>query len=76
MVNVPVPSEQTPLRLLTIKQAAELLSLSEATVWRLIRVGKLPVVHIGRATRVRLSDLDTYVEGLQAARPVFRMVAR
>jgi excisionase family DNA binding protein len=70
----PKPSENTERRMLTIKEAGKLLSLSESTIWRLSREGKLPLVHIGRATRVRLSDLDVYVASLETPRPVFRMV--
>lgn len=44
--------------LMTVPEAAELLTVSESTVWRLIRDGRLPVVRIGRSTRVRETDLN------------------
>lgn len=44
--------------LTTVPEAAELLTVSESTVWRLIRDGRLPVVRIGRSTRVRETDLN------------------
>lgn len=41
------------------KQAAILLSCSEQLVAKLNRQGKLPAYHLGRAVRIKLSDLET-----------------
>jgi excisionase family DNA binding protein len=48
----------TPERLLTVKQVAERLNVSERTVWRLIRNRRIKVRRIGRAVRIRAGDLD------------------
>jgi len=48
-------------RLLSMPEAAELLSVSPRTIANLIRRGILPKVKVGRATRVRLSDLERLV---------------
>ena len=45
-------------KLLKPTDVAEKLSFSLATVYRLIDSGKLPVVKIGAALRVRETDLD------------------
>lgn len=42
--------------------AADLLDVSERTVRRLVESGDLPVIKIGRARRVRVVDLNRYVE--------------
>jgi excisionase family DNA binding protein len=43
--------------LLTRAEAARYLRVSDRTVSRLIRTGKLPALRIGRAVRVRHADL-------------------
>jgi excisionase family DNA binding protein len=55
-------------RLLTITQAAQALSCSETTVKRLVTKGLLPAKRLGDgATRIRIEDLDHYVDSLQPA---------
>jgi len=44
-------------RLLRLREAAELLALSERQVWNLIAEGSVEVVRIGRSTRIRASGL-------------------
>jgi excisionase family DNA binding protein len=48
--------------LLTIAEAADLLGLSPRSVMRLIKDGKLRVVRIGRAVRIRPEHLKDLVE--------------
>jgi excisionase family DNA binding protein len=56
-------------RLLVTKgEAAERLSVSVRTVERLVAAGRLPLVHVERAARFRVSDLETYVHDLSEAR--------
>ena len=56
-----------PRRLLITKSdAAEQLGVSLRTIERLISSGRLPLVHVEGAARVRVSDLEAYVEGLEA----------
>lgn len=46
--------------LFSIKDAAQYLSCSEAMLRKWIHQGKLPVVKIGRLTRIRLEDLKAW----------------
>jgi len=50
-------------RLLTVKEAAELLACSEAAVRKWIYQRRLPKVKVGRLTRLRLSDVEALVSG-------------
>ncbi|MFC7877344.1 helix-turn-helix domain-containing protein [Isoptericola sp. NPDC057391] len=50
-----------PDKLLRVEEAAELLGIHWQTVHKLIRARRLPVVKIGRLSRVRRRDLDEYV---------------
>jgi len=46
-----------PANLMTRTEVARYLRVSDRTVSRLIRTGKLPASRIGRAVRIRQSDL-------------------
>ncbi len=50
--------------LVTKAEAAERLSVSVRTIERLVAAGRLPLVHVERAARFRVSDLETYVHDL------------
>jgi excisionase family DNA binding protein len=55
-------------RLLVTKgEAAERLSVSIRTIERLVAAGRLSLVHVERAARFRVSDLETYVHDLSEA---------
>jgi len=56
--------------LVTIKQAALMLSLGRSTVYELIGDGKLEVVHIGRSARVPVDAIAKLVAGLRTAEGV------
>lgn len=47
--------------LVSIKEAAQLLSCSEAMVRKWIGRGKLQTVKVGRLTRIRRQDLEAWV---------------
>jgi excisionase family DNA binding protein len=49
--------------LLTTSEVARYLRVSDRTVSRLIRTGKLPAARIGRAVRIRQSDLLNMLNG-------------
>lgn len=51
--------------LLTVNEVAEQLRLGRPTVYRLIAMGEIPVVKIGRATRVAAADLERFVQRLR-----------
>lgn len=42
---------------LTVAQVAERLSVSEKTIYRLVRAGRLPHSRVGRAIRIESADL-------------------
>lgn len=50
--------------LLTVKQAARLLSVSAPLVYRLVHEGQLPLVKIGNASRIPRRALEDLVERL------------
>lgn len=53
--------------LLTIAEAAALLSLSRATLYELLRKNELRPVRIGRAARSSRAELERYVARLEEA---------
>ena len=48
-------------QLLTGKQVADILHVSRALAYRLMRENEISVVRIGRNVRVKPSDLDEYI---------------
>jgi excisionase family DNA binding protein len=48
--------------LLTTRQTATLLGVSERTIWNLKRLGQLSVVRIGRSTRYDRRDILKLIE--------------
>ncbi len=50
-----------PIRLLKATEIAELLNISRAFAYRLMKQGDIPVVQIGGARRVRLNDLENFI---------------
>ncbi len=53
-----------PRLLITKAEAAEQLGVSVRTVERLIAAGRLPLVHVEGAARLRVADLEAYVDTL------------
>ena len=51
------------LKLLTLKQVAEYLSISPRTVRRLIKDKDLRVITVGRQKRIDPKDLEAYIKG-------------
>ena len=55
-------------QLLTVEQAAHVLACSPAAIRKWIYQRRLPIVKVGRLTRVRQADLETLVaRGLRIA---------
>jgi excisionase family DNA binding protein len=54
----------------TIEEAAELLSLSRAQVYRLIEVGELGSLKIGKARRVSAGQLVEFIRRVEADPPL------
>lgn len=57
----------------TVEEAAELLSLSRAQVYRLIETETLPTVTVGRARRITYAQLDAFVLRLEQASGFVRL---
>ena len=49
-------------RLLRIEDVADRLAVSRSMAWKLISIGQLRAIRIGRAVRVRPSDLQAFLE--------------
>ena len=49
-------------KLLKAEEVAELLSVSRAFAYSLMQSGQLPTVHLGRSVRVRLEDLEAFIQ--------------
>jgi excisionase family DNA binding protein len=60
------PSAMPRRLLITKSDAAEVLGVSLRTIERLISSGRLPLVHVEGAARVRVTDLEAYVQSLKA----------
>ena len=54
--------EKPPEKLLKAIEVADILNVSRAMAYRLIQTGEIRSVHIGMARRVRLEDLQWYIE--------------
>ncbi len=63
------PVSSDPL-LLTPEEAATVLGLGRTTIYALMKAGDLRPVHIGRSCRISRAELERYVRGLEAPRPV------
>ena len=56
-------------QLISMKDAGEILGISQRCLYRLIASGELPPpVKIGRASRMVLSEIDDYIEKIKTAR--------
>ena len=58
-MNEPPPSME---KLLTYRDAAKLLGVTERTIWTLVNRGDLPAVRFGRSVRIDPADLRGFVE--------------
>ena len=56
---------ETMSRLVTSKQAAAFLCISERKLWDLQKNQRIPVVKIDRSIRYDLDDLDSFIEQLK-----------
>jgi excisionase family DNA binding protein len=48
-------------RLLTVGEVAELMRVSNMTVYRLIKTGSLGAIRVGKNYRIRESDVNRYL---------------
>ncbi len=48
-------------RLVTFEEAAELLRIGRTKVYMLVKSGQLRSVHIGKCSRISLSEIDRFI---------------
>ncbi len=53
----------TPGHLLTVAEVADLLRVSNMSVYRLIKGGQMGAIRVGKNYRIPQADLDDYLEG-------------
>lgn len=56
-----VPSSESRSRFVTVSEVANLLRVSNMTVYRLVQSGQLPAIRVGRSYRIRDDDVDKYL---------------
>lgn len=49
-------------RLLTYQQAADILQVSDRTIWAMVDRGEIRAVRFGRSVRIDLRDLDVFIQ--------------
>lgn len=54
-------STETEPRLLTVREVAEVMRVSNMTVYRLIRSGELGATRVGRSYRIWEDDVRSYL---------------
>ena len=59
----PNPSHTSRRPLLTVAGVAKILNVSLRTVRRLIKDGKLPIVHVGRSVLICPEALEAFING-------------
>ena len=64
------PAKDKRVEYLTAQQLAEVLQVSQSTIHRLRRAGRIPAVELtGRLIRFSLRDVQKALKAMQAARP-------
>ncbi len=56
--------------LLTVRETAEALNVSEKHIWRLVWAGTIPSVKLGRSVRVPADQLQEWLRNQAATQPV------
>jgi excisionase family DNA binding protein len=54
-------------RLLTARQAAAFLAISERKLWGLTQQGRIPAVRFDRVVRYDLNDLNSFIKAMKEA---------
>ena len=66
--DVPSRTPEISKRLLTIREAAQVLGVGRTTVYELIANAELEVVHIGRSARIPTAAVDDFIDRLRSRR--------
>ncbi|HEY8202425.1 MAG TPA: helix-turn-helix domain-containing protein [Actinomycetota bacterium] len=59
--GTPPRDELANERLMTVSEVAELMRVSNMTVYRLIKSGQLSALRVGKNYRIREADMDRYL---------------
>lgn len=62
MIEPYAPPTAPDKRLLTLRETARMLSISERTLRTVTRSGQLPIIRMGRAVRVDVRDIEAFIE--------------
>lgn len=54
-------------KLLTLQQIAQKLQISETTLYKLARNGKIPAIKIGNQWRFKVEDIEKWLESQKIA---------
>jgi len=68
MPEMPAEPAKPAKALLTVQEAAALLALSDKTLYRMVRLGQVPHVRVGRSLRFRREELGVWIRQ-QSIRP-------
>jgi excisionase family DNA binding protein len=49
-------------KLLTVNEVADILRVSNMTVYRLVKSGQIPAIRVGKNYRIKESDVNDYLE--------------
>ncbi len=49
-------------KLLTLQEIAKRLQISETTLYKLARNGKIPAIKVGNQWRFKMEDIDSWLE--------------
>jgi excisionase family DNA binding protein len=63
-METPMENRDEPIRLLTLKETAELLQLSGRTVRKMVQRKELPAFKVGGQWRINESRLSKWMQGL------------
>jgi excisionase family DNA binding protein len=58
---------KAPERLLTADEVADHLGFKTGTIYQKVSQGTIPYVKLGRAVRFRLSEIEEWIRGQEAA---------
>jgi excisionase family DNA binding protein len=53
--------ERPTRRLLTVNEVADILRVSNMTVYRLIKSGQIPAIRVGKNYRIKEVDVNSYL---------------
>ena len=57
-----VPEDRFSNKLLTVNEVANILRVSNMTVYRLVKSGQIPAIRVGKNYRIKESDVNDYLD--------------